>query len=71
MLTLVLGRFALATAVFLGFALVSAVIATLGSFRARSLKGVVGVGCGTLLVGLLTGLAIMLVLISSAAGKPT
>jgi hypothetical protein len=32
---------------------------------------VVGLGCGTLLAGVVLGLAVMLILISSAAGNPT
>jgi hypothetical protein len=61
----------LATAVFAAFALVSSVVATLLTFRAKSVGKVVGFGCGTLLVGLVLGLAIMLILISGAGGNPT
>jgi hypothetical protein len=63
--------FTLAVATFGAFTLVSAVVATLLTIRARSVRGVVGLGCGTLLVGVVLGLAVMLILISSTAGKPT
>jgi hypothetical protein len=64
-------RIVLATAVFAAFALVSSIVGTLLTVRARSVGTVVGFGCGTLLVGLVLGLAIMLILISNAAGNPT
>jgi hypothetical protein len=63
--------FTLAVATFGAFTLVSAVVATLLTIRARSVRGVVGLGCGTLLVGVVLGLAVMLILISGTAGKPT
>jgi hypothetical protein len=64
------GRIAPATAVFAGFVLVSAVLATLLTVRARSVGRVVGLGCGTLLAGVLVGLAVMLLLISKMIGNP-
>ncbi|MFL6121233.1 hypothetical protein [Actinophytocola sp.] len=62
-------RIALATAVLAAFTLVSAITATLLTIRARTLPRVVGVGCGTVLAGVLVGLAVMLVLISRIAGN--
>jgi hypothetical protein len=70
LMVVIADRFVLATAAFLGFALVSATVAVLLTIRARSVRGVVGLGCGTLLIGLVTGLAVMLLLISSVAGNP-
>ncbi|TDV41876.1 hypothetical protein [Actinophytocola oryzae] len=64
-------RIAPATATFAAFVLVSAVVATLLTVRARSVRGVVGLGCGILLVGVVVGLGIMLLLISKLAGNPT
>jgi hypothetical protein len=52
------------------FALVSAIAAVLLTIRARSLRAIVGLGCGTLLAGVLIGLAVMLLLISRIAGNP-
>jgi hypothetical protein len=63
-------RIALATAAFAGFVLVGAALATLLTVRARTVGRVVGVGCGTLLAGVVLGLAVMLLLISSIAGNP-
>ena len=62
-------KIALATAVLAAFTLVSAVSATLLTIRARTLRRVVGVGCGTLFAGVLIGLAVMLLLISRVAGN--
>jgi hypothetical protein len=56
-----------ATAVFAGVVLVAAVIANLLAIRARSLRGIVGIGCGTLLAGVVAGLGACLLLISRAA----
>lgn len=53
-----------------GFALVSATAAVLLTIRARSVPRIVGLGCGTLLTGVLIGLALMLILISRIAGNP-
>ncbi|HEX6358021.1 hypothetical protein [Actinophytocola sp.] len=64
-------RIVLATAVFAAFALVGAVVGTLLTIRAKSVGKVVGLGCGTLLVTLVLGLAIMLILISDTGGNPT
>jgi hypothetical protein len=63
--------FTLAAVTFAAFTLVSGLVATLLAIRARSARKVVGLGCTTLLVGVVLGLALMLILISSAAGKPT
>ena len=63
-------RVALATAVLFAFALVSALVSTMLSFRAKSLRRVIGLGCGTLLVGVILGLAVMLIMISRIAGNP-
>jgi hypothetical protein len=63
-------KIALPTAVFAGFTLVSAVVSTLLTIRARSLGRVVGLGCGMLLTGVLIGLVVMLLLISRIAGNP-
>jgi hypothetical protein len=57
----------LGTAAFGVFVLVSVVVANLLAVRARSLGGVVGRGCGTLLVGVVVGLGVMLLLISRMA----
>ncbi|MFI7676096.1 hypothetical protein [Actinophytocola sp. NPDC049390] len=56
-----------ATAVFAGFVLVSAIVANLLAIRSTSLRGIVGVGCGTLLAGFVVGLGACLLLISRAA----
>lgn len=70
LLSLVLfDKIVLATGVFAAFMLVSAAVATLLSIRARSVRGVVGVGCGILLIGAVVGLGIMLYLISELAGN--
>lgn len=61
------GTALVATAVFGGFVLVSAVVANLFAIRARSLRGIVGIGCGTLLAGVVIGLAVCLLLLSRAA----
>ena len=72
LLTLVFAsRFTLAVAAFGAFALVSAVAATVLTIRARSVGKMVGLGCGTLFAGVVLGLAVMLILISSIAGNPT
>ena len=55
------------TAVFAGFVLVSTVVANLLAIRGRSTRGIVGVGCGTLVAGVLVGLGACLFLISRAA----
>lgn len=55
------------TAAFGGFVLVSAVVANLLAVRAKSLRGIVGVGCGTLLAGVVVGLAVLLLMVSKAA----
>jgi hypothetical protein len=68
---LLVNRIALPTTTFAAFVLVSAVVATVGAIRARSLRAVVGLGCGTLLVGVVVGLAVMLLLISRITGNPT
>lgn len=67
---LLFDKIVLATAVFAALTLVSAVVATLLTIRARSVKSVVGFGCGILLVGVVVGLGIMLYLISRIAGHP-
>lgn len=54
------------TAVFGGFVLVSALVANLLAIRARTLRGIVGIGCGTLLAGVVLGLGVCLALISRA-----
>ena len=56
-----------ATAMFAGFVLVSAVVGNLLAIRAKSLRGIVGVGCGTLLAGVVIGLGVLLLVISRAA----
>jgi hypothetical protein len=63
-------RIALAAVAFLGFALVSAVVSTLLTVRARTTPKVVGFGCGVLLVGMVVGLAVMLIMITRLAGGP-
>jgi hypothetical protein len=68
---ILVSRIALPTATFGVFVLVSAVVATVLAIRARSLRAVVGLGCGTLLVGVVVGLAVMLLLISRITGNPT
>lgn len=55
------------TAMFSGFVLVSAVVANLLAIRARSTRGIVGVGCGTLLAGVVIGLGVLLLVISQSA----
>ena len=55
------------TATFAGFVLVAAVLGNLLAVRAKSLRGIVGVGCGTLLAGFVVGLGACLLLISRAA----
>jgi hypothetical protein len=62
-------RIALATAAFAGFVLVSAVVSTLLTVRARTTPKVVGFGCGVLLAGVIVGLAVMLIMISRIAGS--
>jgi hypothetical protein len=71
LILVVASQFILAVAAFGALTLVSAVTATLLTVRARSVGRVVGLGCGTLLAGVVLGLAVMLILISSAAGNPT
>lgn len=61
------GTVVLATAVFGVIVLVTVVVANLLAVRGRSLAGVVTRGCGTLLAGVLIGLAAMLLLISRTA----
>jgi hypothetical protein len=61
------GTVLIGTAIFAGFVLVSAVIANLLAIRAKSLRGIVGVGCGTLLAGVVIGLGVLLLVISRAA----
>lgn len=61
------GAVLIGTAVFGGFVLVSAVVANLLAIRAKSLRGIVGVGCGTLLAGVVIGLGVLLLVISRAA----
>jgi hypothetical protein len=63
-------KIAVATAVLAAFTLVSALTAILLTIRARTLGRIVGAGCGTLFVGVLIGLAVMLLLISRIAGNP-
>lgn len=55
------------TAVLAGFVLVSTILANLLAIRGRSTRGIVGVGCGTLLAGVLVGVGACLFLISRAA----
>lgn len=62
-------RIAPATAVFAAFVLVSAVLSTLLTIRARTTPRVVGFGCGVLLAGVVVGLAVMLIMISGMAGS--
>lgn len=61
------GTALVATAVFCGFVLVSAVVANVCAIRARSLRGIVGIGCSTLLAGVVIGLGACLLLVSRAA----
>lgn len=61
-------RIALAAVVLVAFVLVSALLSTLLTIRARTTPRVVGFGCGVLLAGVVVGLAIMLTMISSLAG---
>jgi hypothetical protein len=61
------GPVLVATAAFGGFVLVSAVVANLAAIRATSVRGIVGVGCGTLLAGVVVGLGVLLLVISRAA----
>jgi hypothetical protein len=61
------GAVLVATAVFGGFVLVSAVVANLLAIRAKSTRGIVGVGCGTLLAGVVIGLGVLLLVISQSA----
>jgi hypothetical protein len=61
------GAALIGTAIFAGFVLVSAVVANLLAIRAKSLRGIVGVGCGTLLAGVVIGLGVLLLVISRAA----
>lgn len=61
------GTVLVATAVLAGSVLVSAIVANLLAIRAKSLRGIVGVGCGTLLAGFVFGLGACLLLISRAA----
>lgn len=61
------GTVLIGTAMFGGFVLVSAIVANLGAIRATSLRGIVGVGCGTLLAGVVIGLGVLLLVISKAA----
>ena len=56
-----------ATATFAGFVLVAAIVGNLLAIRATSPRGIVGVGCGTLLAGFVVGLGACLLLISRAA----
>ena len=55
------------TAILSGFVLVSAVLANLLAIRAKSTRGIVGVGCGTLLVGTVIGLGVLLLVIANGA----
>ncbi|GAB1514750.1 hypothetical protein [Actinophytocola sp. KF-1] len=55
------------TAIFAGTVLVSALVANLLAIRSGSVRGIVGVGCGTLLAGTLVGLGACLFVISKAA----
>jgi hypothetical protein len=64
-------RIALPTIAFGALVLVSAILAVVLAIRARSLRAVVGLGCGTLLAGVVVGLAVMLLLISRFTGNPT
>jgi len=66
---LLFDKIVLATTAFAALTLVSAVVATLLTIRARSVRGIVGLGCGTLLVGVLIGVGVMLILISRIAGN--
>ncbi len=61
------GTVVVATAVFGAFVLAGAVVGNLLAVRARSTKGVVGAGCGTVLGAVVVGLAVMLLLISRTA----
>lgn len=61
------GTALLGTAVFCGFVLVSAVVANLLAIRARSLRGILGVGCGTLLAGVVIGIGVLLLVIANAS----
>lgn len=63
-------RIALAAVAFLGFVLVSALVSTLLTVRARTTPKVVGFGCGVLLAGVVVGLAVMLIMITRLAGGP-
>jgi hypothetical protein len=55
------------TAMFGGFVLLSAVVGNLLAIRARSTRSIVGVGCGTLLAGVVIGLGVLLLVISRSA----
>lgn len=61
------GAVVLATAVFCLVVLVSAIIASLLAVRAGTVRRVVGRGCGTLLAGVVAGLAALFLLISRNA----
>jgi formate hydrogenlyase subunit 4 len=61
------GTVVLAAAVFAVIVLVAAVVANLLAVRGRSLRGVVTLGCGTLLAGGVVGLGVLLLLISKTA----
>lgn len=63
----VAGALLAGTAVFGAFALVSGLVANLLAARAKSVKGVVARGCGTLFAGVVLGLGVMLFLISRTA----
>lgn len=61
------GPVVLGTVAFGVTVLVTVVAANLLAVRGRTLGTVVGLGCGTLLAGILIGLAVMLLLISNSA----
>lgn len=67
---LLFAKIVLATVAFAGLTLVSSIVAVLLTIRSRTVKSVVGLGCGILLVGVVVGLGIMLFLISRMAGNP-
>lgn len=66
---LLFDKIILATAAFAALVLVSAAVGTLLTIRSRSVRGIVGLGCGILLAGVVVGLGIMLLLISNIVGE--
>jgi hypothetical protein len=61
------GAVVLGSVLMFAFVLAGVVLANLLAIRARSLRRVVGAGCGTLFAGVVLGLATLLIVISTAA----